>query len=229
MTHKVLIVEDDTEIARLTDMLLSSEGYQCSVVHRGDEAEDQVKLLRPDLVILDIMLPGMSGVQVCESLRKFYHGAILILTGQDDDITELTSFKTGADDYVLKPIKPHLLLARIEALLKRTSNQLVSSGEIVVGKMRIFPEKRQVQLGDVSNVELTTAEFDLLLLLANHKGNIVSREECSSQLRGISHDAMDRSIDMRVSSLRRKLSKASGGKELIVTVRNRGYMLINDD
>lgn len=222
----VVVVEDDTEISRLTLLLLESEGFSCEAVFRGDDAVDVIRDRNPDIVILDIMLPGLSGIDVCARIREFYSGAVLMLTGRDDDISELASFKQGADDYVVKPIKPHLLLARMTALLKRTRQPLTSdSGPLVVGDLSIDPATRSLHMAGVS-VSLTSAEFDVLELLAKQAGEIVSRESCCEQLRGLSYDGVDRSIDMRISSLRKKLGDNGRGEQRILTVRGRGYMLV---
>lgn len=227
---KILIVEDDTEIARLTRMLLSCEGYQCEVVHNGDEAEAMVKSYQPALIILDIMLPGKNGIDICAEIRRFYQGAILMLTGRDDDMSELTSFKSGADDYVLKPIKPHLLLARIEALLKRvatTSAVTVNDDKLRVADLVFNLQRQELAISGKPAVNLTTAEAELLSLLMHNAGKVVSREQCCEQLRGLSYDGMDRSIDMRISSLRKKLGTNQQQQQRVVTVRGQGYLLVD--
>lgn len=223
---KIAIVEDDTEILRLTTLLLESEGYECKAVARGDLAADLIRSFMPDLVILDIMLPGKSGLEVCQDIRSFYRGGVLMLTGRDDDITQLTSFKKGADDFVIKPLKPHLLLARVEALLRRTQpREGVGQNDVLqLGKILVDKASRSVMISE-QPVALTSAEFDVLALLASHAGHVVSREDCCEQLRGFSYDASDRSIDMRVSSLRKKLNSIDEQGKRIITVRNRGYML----
>ncbi len=118
---KVLIVEDDQEIARLTTLYLEAEGYSVSVVHEGNLALEAIRSIEPDLVLLDLMLPGMSGAQICRQAREFYNGMILVLTASADEMSEVSLFKFGADDYVAKPIRGHALLARIEALLRRAA------------------------------------------------------------------------------------------------------------
>ncbi len=221
----IVVVEDDTEISRLMILLLESEGFRCLPVIRGDEAVAIVKEQMPDIVLLDVMLPGKNGVDVCGEVREFYSGPILMLTGCDDDITELSSFRTGADDYVLKPIKPHLLLARIEALLRRSqSNPHQETSQLKAGQVAVDVKKREVHAAD-RPLALTDAEFDLLTLLVKQAGQVVSREECCQELRGFDYDGMDRSIDMRVSALRKKITPLLGDKQHILTVRNRGYML----
>lgn len=222
---KILLVEDDQEIAKLTQQLLGIEGYQCHWVADGLLAEAAVREFAPDLVLLDLMLPGLDGVSVCQQLRGFYSGAILVLTGKDDDISELTSLKSGADDFVLKPLKPHILLARIENLLKRLDPDVIADTTLDSGALSLNPQSRQASLNE-QKLHLSTAEFDLLALLMDAKGSIVSREQCCLQLRGIELDAFDRSIDMRISSLRKKIAQIDDSKDYIITVRNQGYVLV---
>jgi len=225
-SKKVMIVEDDTEISRLTKMLLETEGYECETVFDGAKAVSEIRRMTPDIVILDVMLPGLSGVEVCSQIREFYHGAILMLTGCDDDITELASFKQGADDYVTKPIKPHLLLARMQALLKRTQHKEIEKNSVLMfGDLHVDCQNRSVLIAG-NFLDLTSAEFDILEVLAKQAGEVVSREQCCSQLRGFEYDGMDRSIDMRVSSLRKKMGAFPGQEKRILTVRGRGYMLV---
>jgi len=225
---KVMIVEDDTEISRLTKMLLETEGYECETIFDGNDAVSEIRHMQPDIVILDVMLPGLSGVEVCSQIRGFYQGAILMLTGCDDDITELASFKQGADDYVTKPIKPHLLLVRIQALLKRTyRTEHIKSDVLILGALQVDYQNRKV-LVDEQPLSLTSSEFDILEVLAKQPGEIISREQCCTQLRGFEYDGMDRSIDMRISSLRKKLAAFPGQAQRIMTVRGRGYMLVNE-
>lgn len=224
----VVIVEDDTEISRLSAMLLESEGFRCQTFDNGENAISFIEKETPALVILDVMLPGKSGVEVCTQLRSFFDGAIIMLTGCDDDITQLSSFKQGADDYIIKPIKPHLLLARIEALLSRTYQTKNSvKKEISFASLSINAETRNVFVNDVA-LDLSSAEFELLEFLSHNAGEIVTRDQCCEKLRGFAYDGMDRSIDMRISSLRKKLSQYPEHEKRIITVRGRGYMLVRE-
>ncbi|KZN33941.1 response regulator transcription factor [Pseudoalteromonas luteoviolacea] len=226
MTKSILIVEDDKEMAELTSMLFESEGYRCAICSDGDKAIEMVQALNPELVLLDLMLPGKSGLQICKEIRAFYTGAVLVLTGQDNEISEVALLKAGADDYVLKPLKPHVLIARVESIFRRlTPIEQTSAEHLVISGLHIYPTKRTVQLASGEALNLTTAEFDILLLLAQSAGTAVSRDECSRVSRGIESDAYDRSIDMRISGLRKKLSNTPIGDSIIVTVRNKGYML----
>lgn len=226
-TKHIAIVEDDKEISRLTCMLLESEGYTVTPIYNGNTAIEIIRSLDIDLIILDIMLPGIDGITLCAQLRDFYHGPILMLTGVDDEISEIASFKKGADDFVNKPFNSHTLIARIEALLRRCTAKSINNqhdqNDILTDNLLIKPSKREAYLsGELIN--LTSAELDLLLLLADHIGEPVNREACFNALRGLSYDGLDRSIDMKVSGLRKKL----GQSDLIKTVRGKGYMLVKD-
>ncbi|WP_439146222.1 response regulator transcription factor [Vibrio sp.] len=224
---KVLIVEDDQEIARLTTLYLEAEGYNVSVVHDGNLALEAIRNTEPDLVLLDLMLPGLSGSQICRQAREFYNGIILVLTASADEMSEVSLFKFGADDYVTKPIRGHALLARIEALLRRASP--------VVGITDTGTEKQcDIVINNTAqsatlygqNLKLTSAEFEILNLLVNNICQVVTRDQCCQLFRGIDYAFNDRSIDMRVSGLRRKLRMHAKDKQLIRTVRNKGYMLV---
>ncbi|WP_454441107.1 response regulator transcription factor [Vibrio bathopelagicus] len=224
---KVLIVEDDQEIARLTTLYLEAEGYNVSVVHDGNLALEAIRNTEPDLVLLDLMLPGLSGAQICRQAREFYNGIILVLTASADEMSEVSLFKFGADDYVTKPIRGHALLARIEALLRRAS--------LAVGITDSGTEKQcDIVINNTAqsatlygqNLKLTSAEFEILNLLVNNICQVVTRDQCCQLFRGIDYAFNDRSIDMRVSGLRRKLRMHAKDKQLIRTVRNKGYMLV---
>ena len=221
---KVLIVEDDQEIARLTTLYLEAEGYNVSVVHEGNLALEAIRSIEPDLVLLDLMLPGMSGAQICRQAREFYNGMILVLTASADEMSEVSLFKFGADDYVAKPIRGHALLARIEALLRRA----VPAPEVTAEKQCDIVINNAAQSATLygQNLKLTSAEFEILNLLVNNISQVVTRDQCCQLFRGIDYAFNDRSIDMRVSGLRRKLRIHAKDKQLIRTVRNKGYMLV---
>ncbi|OMO27403.1 response regulator transcription factor [Vibrio lentus] len=224
---KVLIVEDDQEIARLTTLYLEAEGYNVSVVHDGNLALEAIRNTEPDLVLLDLMLPGLSGAQICRQAREFYNGIILVLTASADEMSEVSLFKFGADDYVTKPIRGHALLARIEALLRRASPavETIDTGTDKQCDIVINNTAQSATLYG-QNLKLTSAEFEILNLLVNNICQVVTRDQCCQLFRGIDYAFNDRSIDMRVSGLRRKLRIHAKDKQLIRTVRNKGYMLV---
>ncbi|NRA70321.1 MAG: response regulator transcription factor [Gammaproteobacteria bacterium] len=223
---KILIIEDDAEISRLTAMYLHVEGFDSHIIAKGNEAIDGIKYYQPDLVILDLMLPGMSGMEICQLAREFYQGPILVLTACDDDVSEVTLLKLGADDFLTKPLKPHVLVARIEAILRRTKHSKYSEDKHHHSKISINKNSNTVTF-EHSVLNLTGAEYDLLVLLEKNIGQPVSRNACCQGLRGIDYDFNDRSIDMRISGLRKKLNDDQMPYQIITTVRNKGYMLIN--
>lgn len=223
---KILIVEDDAEISRLTAMYLEAEGFESKVINDGGEALAAIKSYRPDLVILDLMLPGLSGFDICKQARLFYQGPILVLTACDDDVSEVSLLKFGADDFLNKPLKPHILVARIEALIRRSSILNVEPTSPSNSKLHINTVNREVFL-DGELVLLTDSEYEMLHWLDNNAGKIVSRDDCCKALRGIDYDFNDRSIDMRISALRKKLNDDKVPYKIITTVRNKGYMLLN--
>jgi DNA-binding response OmpR family regulator len=223
---KILIVEDDAEISRLTAMYLEAEGYESKIINDGGDALAAIKDYRPDLVILDLMLPGLSGFEICKQARLFYQGPILVLTACDDEVSEVSLLKFGADDFLNKPLKPHVLVARIEALIRRSRVSNSESEKTKHRKLHINTVNREVFLdGDI--LTLTGSEYEMLHLLDNNIGKIVSRDDCCRALRGIDYDFNDRSIDMRISALRKKLNDDKMPYKIITTVRNKGYMLLN--
>ena len=221
----ILIIEDDEEIARLTAMHLKRNGYATTIVTDGANAIATIKQLMPDLILLDLMLPNVSGSVICKQARTYYSGPILVITASNDDINEISLFELGADDYLRKPVKPQILSVRIAALLRRSVT--VSSQKFSLNSFQIDCVNHTVKYQD-KVLSLTNSEYDMLVVLVKNAGQIVSREACCNSLRGIDYDLSDRSIDMRISTLRKKLKDATGKDQLIKTIRNKGYLLINE-
>lgn len=228
MSCKILLVEDDNAIAQLTKMYLEAEGYQVSVIESGLYATEEIKRSQPDLVILDLMLPEKSGVDICREAREFYQGMIIILTASEDEMSEVSLLKLGADDYMTKPIRGHILVARIEALMRRYH------GNTCAPEPRSLSQAYGIVLDNESHtahyqqrpIAITQSEFEILQVLVEYSGTVVSREHCCQVARGIEYSANDRSIDMRISSLRKKLIQANVSSVAIKTVRNKGYKLV---
>lgn len=223
---QILIVEDDPEISRLTAMYLQAEGYDTVVVGNGLQAIPALKQHNPDLMILDLMLPGLDGSEICKQAREFFQGPILVLTACADDMSEVGMLRLGADDYLTKPIRPHILVARIEALLRRMTKTSQNPTIQVSGKFSIEAHHQRVIFSGVE-LQLTEAEYEMLVLLATNAGQVVTREACCHSFRGINYDYNDRSVDMRISGLRKKLNDDKAPYKLILTIRNKGYMLVN--
>lgn len=229
---RLLLIEDDVRLAALVKDYLEQENFHISVEHRGDTALERFDADRVDIVILDLMLPGMDGLEICSRLRKTYGGPILILTAKSSDIDHVMGLELGADDFVRKPIEPPVLLARLRALLRRGGGQ-------VQAPAAAGPEKRQfgnlvinlkshtVTL-DGKPVDFTTQEFDLLVYLANHAGKVLSRDDIFSNIRGIEYDGMDRTVDVRISRLRKKLNDNPDQPERIKTIWGKGYLFVED-
>lgn len=225
-SRPLLLVEDDTVLAEMVVSYMGQHGIDLEVETRGDRAIDRILADQPLVVILDLGLPGADGFEVCRRVRERYNGFILILTAQGDEVDEIACLELGADDFLAKPVRPRLLLARLKALLRRQDHvdQSPRSEVVKVGDLEIFPGRREASLGGAT-LDLTTGEFDLLAYLAERAGEAVSRQELYEELRGINYDGLDRSIDLRVSRLRSKLEAGESGAELIKSVRGVGYLL----
>jgi two-component system, OmpR family, response regulator RstA len=218
---KILLIEDDEEISRLTGLYLEADGYDVVMVNDGAEALTAIAEQSPDLIILDLMLPNISGHKICQQAREASDYPILVLTALDDDFNEVSLLKLGADDYLSKPVKPHVLVARIEAILRRYQTIKCPAN---VGSLKLDTSTYTATLND-KIINLTEAEFELLSILHKNKKEPVTRTDCCYALRGIDYEVCDRSIDMRISGLRKKLGDINRPYEIIVTVRNKGYLL----
>lgn len=226
----ILLVEDDRRLAELTAEYFAQNGFTIAIETRGDRAMARFAQLEPRIVLLDLMLPGVDGLTLCRELRGTFDGPILILTARDSDIDQVIGLEAGADDYVAKPVDPIVLLARTRALLRRAESQPKSAApgsDIVLGSLRIHGKAQEVTL-EGRPVALTTHEFELLLLLAQHAGTVLSRDRIFHELRGIDYDGLDRSIDGRISKLRRKLGDSATEPTRIKTVWGKGYLLVAD-
>lgn len=234
---RVLIVEDDERLASLTRDYLQNNGLTVSVESHGGAAVERIQNEQPDLVVLDLMLPGEDGLSICRRVRPQYSGPILMLTARTDDMDQILGLEMGADDYIGKPVQPRVLLARIRALMRRATEKnqpLVGSDPVSEGPVRLqFNElmidrsMRETWLSGVT-VDLTSAEFDLLWLLASNAGRVLSREEIFTALRGIEYDGQDRSIDVRVSRIRPKIGDDPIHPRRIKTVRSKGYLFVKE-
>ncbi|MBU0903416.1 MAG: response regulator [Gammaproteobacteria bacterium] len=225
----ILIVEDDQRLAELTREYLEGNGLNVAIEMDGAKAAARILQEQPDLVILDLMLPGEDGLSICRKVRGQYEGPILMLTARTDDMDQVLGLEMGADDYVYKPVRPRVLLARIRALLRRHESSEVQvpseRRRLQFGPLVIDSAMREAWLGE-QGIELTSAEFDLLWLLTSNAGRILSREEIFNALRGIEYDGQDRSIDVRISRIRPKIGDDPMHPRLIKTVRSKGYLFV---
>ncbi|MHB9081805.1 MAG: response regulator [Pirellulaceae bacterium] len=224
-SQRVLLVEDDAPLASLVADFLSPHGFDVSIESRGDTAVMRIENESPDVVVLDVNLPGLDGFSVCKSIRSRYRGPIIMLTARGAELDEVLGLEAGADDYMAKPVRPRALLARLRMHLRRATPEEQASRPITVGSLVVDAGRRSVNLHGVV-VDLTTAEFDLLHLLAKHAGQPLSRRNIYLQIHGMKHDGVDRSIDLRISRLRKKkLGDDPADPQRIKSVRGVGYML----
>ncbi|MET4728210.1 two-component system OmpR family response regulator [Lysobacter enzymogenes] len=219
----ILLIEDDERLGSLVANYLGKHGYDVALETDGARAVAAILELQPAVVLLDLSLPGQDGFEICRAVRSRYAGVICMLTARTDDIDQVLGLELGADDYIGKPIEPRVLLARLRAHLRRDHAARHSGRVMRFGQLRIDCETREATLRE-ARIDLTTAEFDLLVLLAGRAGQILSRDDLLQALRGIQFDGLDRSIDARISRLRRKLGDLAEEPERIKTVRGKGYL-----
>jgi two-component system response regulator RstA len=237
MPTRIIFVEDDNELANLISEYLMSFDYDVTLLNSGEKAVEIIMALEPDLVLLDIMLPGKDGLTICRELRQqSCKTPIIMLTSINSDTNQILGFEMGATDYVLKTTPPSVLVARIKAHLRRQKDQFAINEKqpsefkllsLDFGILQIDPVNRSVHyLNEVVN--FSTGEFDLLWELASHAGEVSSRERLLKVLRGVNYDGFDRSIDAAVSRLRKKLGDDPNNPQKIKTVRHKGYLFVND-
>jgi len=222
----IMVVEDDASLSAWIADYLITHDYMVTIASRGDEALELIRTDDPDLVVLDVMLPGLDGLNVCRMAREFYKKPILMLTALGSESDEVMGLDTGADDYLSKPVRPKVLLARINALLRRDAPDSEQDA-ITIGGLYIDPLSRTLTLNEDS-VAVSSHEFDLLTLLARSAGTPVSRDTLVTEMRGIEYNGLDRSIDISISRLRKKLGDDASAPERIKTVRGKGYLLAPD-
>lgn len=224
----ILLVEDDRRLAHLVKDFLESNDFPVVHEDHGNRVLRQAQNVNPALIVLDLMLPGKNGLTLCKELRLHYTGPILILTARDSDQDQVQGLEYGADDYVIKPVEPRVLLARIRALMRRYYQQDASEqASLAFGGLCIQSASRQVSL-DGAAINLSSHEFDLLRALALQAGKILSREFLFNHIYHREYDGLDRSIDVRISQLRKKLNDHLEHPTRIKTVWGKGYVFIAD-
>ncbi len=217
---KILVVDDEPDILEFISYNLKKEGYRVSTAKDGMKAIQVAQTDPPDLIILDIMMPGLDGVEVCRKLRDlplFKNTLIIFLTARSEDYSEIAGFDVGADDYIAKPIRPRVLIARINALLKRKHREEVHEQVLTLGDLSIDMEKRTVGLKG-KTIHLPKKEFELLCLLASKPGRIFTRDEIYLNIWGSTLQVGDRTLDVHIRKLREKI-----GEKYIKTSKGTGY------
>jgi two-component system OmpR family response regulator len=230
MATRLLLVEDDARLSSLVAEYLAAYEFEVEVVARGDLALPRFHAFAPDIVVLDLMLPGMDGADVCRQLRALGATPILVLTAREDDYDQVALLEHGADDFINKPVQPRVLLARLRALLRRAgpaagalagTPPAAAPGTLQFGALCIATSDREVRWRGTP-VLLSGSEYKLLLVLAEAAGTVLSRDALLKKLRGLEFDGMDRSIDNSISKLRRRFDDHDA--ERIKTVRGEGYL-----
>lgn len=225
MAH-ILLVEDDLVLQQLTKEYLIHNGFTVSVLGNGSEVLSSVQSLQPDLMILDVMLPGKDGFSVCREVRDKHSLPILMLTAKGEDFDQVVGLEFGADDYVVKPVEPRVLVARINAILRRHKPNRQHE-ELVFGQLKIDKTSRLVFLNQ-EEITLTSHEFELLWLLASNAGEVLNRDYVHQQMIGREYDGLDRTVDVRISRLRKKLLDNTDKPYRIKTVWGQGYLFVSD-
>ncbi|MEW5829436.1 MAG: response regulator transcription factor [Chloroflexota bacterium] len=223
MPPLILVVDDEPKVARLARDYLEKNGFRVLTAADGQSALAIARREKPDLVILDLMLPKIDGREVCRILRRESDVPIIMLTALSEEIDQVTGLEIGADDYITKPFSVRALVARVRALLRRTRGEIKAPGIVRVGRLEIDPEKYSVTF-DSNPIKLTPKEFKLLYLLASRPGQTLTREQLLDDLHG-GASSFDRSVDSHVKNLRKKLEAASGNS-MIETVYGIGYRFI---
>lgn len=223
----ILLVDDDVELSGMLRDYLNRDGFAATAVHDGESGVEAALSGAYGIVVLDIMMPGISGIEALRRIRAASKLPVLMLTAKGDDMDRIVGLELGADDYVPKPCLPRELAARLRAILRRTQPAGTSGAPIIVGTLTVFPEQRRVEWSNAP-VELTSTEFNLLEVLARSAGRPVGKAALSEQALGRPLVRFDRSIDVHLSSIRRKLGVLPDGRSCIQTVYRQGYQLIKD-
>jgi len=226
MMPSIMLIEDDVRLAELVSRYLESSGFRVTIANLDRHIARQVCELSPELVILDLGLPGDDGFTICKQLRLAYQSPILILTARNNDIDHVLGLELGADDYVVKPVEPRVLVAHINALLRRgRSKEEPAFGLLRFGALVIDRGSRSVRLNDKA-IALSSSEFELLTCLASHAGEIQSREALFRRIYKRDYDGLDRTLDVRISHLRKKLGEDGDTSERIKTIWGQGYLFV---
>lgn len=228
----VLLVDDDVELVNLLRVYLAGDGFRVSMAYEGERALRSVFNEQPDIAVIDVMMPGLSGIEVLRRIRARSSLPVLMLTARGDEQSRILGLELGADDYVAKPCTPRELSARLRAILRRTlakstTDRPPAADPIRIGELVLHPAQRRITWSE-QNLSLTNAEYNLLELLIQNAGQVVSKSALSEQGLGRPFQRYDRSIDVHLSSIRRKLPALSDGRPRIQAVLRKGYQLLTD-
>ncbi|MFT4769746.1 MAG: DNA-binding response OmpR family regulator [Glaciecola sp.] len=220
----ILIVEDDDKIARTIKRYLQIEGHIVESVLTGEDAVEAIRAQSPELVVLDLMLPGIDGIAVCDTVRPAFRGVILMLTASENESDELMALNSGVDDFVCKPVRLPVLVARINAHLRRVERGAAPI-QIQAGALLLNRSQRTVRRSG-EEILLSETEFEVIWTLALNRSEVVTRDKLFESVLGRSYDGMDRSIDMQIAGIRKKLGDSENPPKYIRSLRARGYLLL---
>jgi two-component system OmpR family response regulator len=223
-SHKILVVDDEKQIVEIVKAYLERDGYEVAVAYDGKAAVASVRKEHPDLIVLDLMLPELSGWDVCRTIRKESDVPVIMLTAHDDTTDKIVGLELGADDYITKPFDPKELVARVGAVLRRYEGRPTASPVIKAGDLSIDTERRTVRRGD-KVIELTSTEFDLLKVLAESPGRVYTRMQLLDSTQGEAFEGYERTIDSHIKNLRKKIEPDPNHPRYIITVHGTGYKL----
>ena len=221
--QNILVVEDEIKIAGILRDYLEKAGYKVSCLDRGDTVVPHVRRNPPCMILLDLMIPGMDGMEVCREVRKFSDVPIIMITARVEEIDRLLGLELGADDYVCKPFSPREVVARVKAVLRRNSG-VQAVRKLEVGAITLTEETHQVTV-DGNELKLTPCEYNLLKTLLSHPNRVFSRNELVNVVQGYDFEGYDRTIDSHIKNLRKKVAQYLPGKETISTIYGTGYKL----
>jgi len=222
MAATILVVDDEPNITQLLKLYLSRSGFQVETAANGEEALRKTRSLRPDLIVLDLKLPDIDGLEVCRRVRAESDIPLIMLTARDEDIDKIVGLEMGADDYITKPFNPREVLARVRAVLRRSEGRMRADGPIRVGDLVVDTNRREAFIGD-QPIQLRAKEFDLLATLARNAGIVLDRDRLLNQVWGYDFTGDTRTVDVHIAWLRQKLA---GSRVEIQTVRGAGYKLV---
>jgi two-component system response regulator BaeR len=220
-TKHILVVEDEEKIVKLLCDYMEAAGFRTSSQDRGDRVVAGIKKDMPDLILLDVMLPGMDGMEVCREIRKFSNVPIIMITARVEEIDRLLGLELGADDYICKPFSPREVVARVKAIFRRVHAESPADN-LAVGPISLDAETHQVTV-EKHNLNLTPNEFGLLKVMMAHPNRVFSRSELINRVQGYDFEGYDRTIDTHVKNLRKKIAQRLPGREIITTVYGVGY------
>ncbi|MDD5399258.1 MAG: response regulator transcription factor [Dehalococcoidia bacterium] len=223
--RKILVVDDESKVCDLVKAYLEKDGYEVTLSGNGKDAVEKARVLKPDLIVLDLNLPGMDGIEVFRTVRTFSDIPVIMLTARDDEVDKIVGLQIGADDYVTKPFSPRELSARVAAVLRRYTEGTRPAGRLVSGDLLVDFERHEVKYKN-EVVGLTAAEFKLLAVMARNPGRVFTRLQLMDSAFGETYEGYDRTIDAHIKNMRQKLIKMGGDADNpVITVRGVGYKL----